>query len=50
MTNEVRALDPFSLDPFDDAACGRDRYAAVKARYDPASRLLGLHEKCVQRA
>ena len=27
-----------------------DRYDAVKARYDPARRLLGLYEKCVLRA
>jgi len=27
-----------------------DRYAALKARYDPDQRLLGLYEKCVQRA
>jgi FAD/FMN-containing dehydrogenase len=27
-----------------------DRYAALKARYDPNRRLLGLYEKCVQRA
>jgi len=26
-----------------------DRYAALKARYDPAHRLLGLYEKCVRR-
>jgi FAD/FMN-containing dehydrogenase len=26
-----------------------DAYAAVKARYDPDGRLLGLYEKCVQR-
>lgn len=33
-----------------DAAYRMDAYAAVKARYDPAGRLLGLFEKCVQRA
>lgn len=33
-----------------DAAYRMDAYAAVKARYDPAGRLLGLYEKCVQRA
>jgi FAD/FMN-containing dehydrogenase len=27
-----------------------DRYATLKARYDPGQRLLGLYEKCVQRA
>jgi FAD/FMN-containing dehydrogenase len=27
-----------------------DRYAALKARYDPDHRLLGLYDKCVQRA
>jgi FAD/FMN-containing dehydrogenase len=33
-----------------DAAYGMPGYAAVKARYDPEGRLLGLYEKCVQRA
>jgi FAD/FMN-containing dehydrogenase len=33
-----------------NAAYGMDHYAAVKARYDPGGRLLGLYEKCVQRA
>jgi FAD/FMN-containing dehydrogenase len=33
-----------------DAAYRMDAYAALKARYDPAGRLLGLYEKCVQRA
>lgn len=33
-----------------DAAYGMPAYAAVKARYDPEGRLLGLYEKCVQRA
>lgn len=32
------------------AAYRMDAYAAVKARYDPAGRLLGLYEKCVQQA
>jgi FAD/FMN-containing dehydrogenase len=32
-----------------DAAYGMGRYAALKARYDPGGRLLGLYEKCVQR-
>jgi len=32
------------------AAYRTDAYAAVKARYDPDGRLLGLYEKCVQRA
>jgi hypothetical protein len=27
-----------------------DRYAALKARYDPGHRVLGLYEKCVRRA
>ena len=31
-------------------AYGIERYAALKARYDPDRRLLGLYEKCVQRA
>lgn len=33
-----------------DAAYRMDAYTAVKARYDPAGRLLGLYEKCVLRA
>jgi FAD/FMN-containing dehydrogenase len=33
-----------------DAAYGMQRYAALKARYDPKGRLLGLYEKCVMRA
>jgi FAD/FMN-containing dehydrogenase len=33
-----------------DAIYRMDRYAALKARYDPQHRLLGLYEKCVQRA
>jgi FAD/FMN-containing dehydrogenase len=32
------------------AAYRMDRYEALKARYDPGHRLLGLYEKCVQRA
>ena len=32
------------------AAYRMDRYEALKARYDPAHRLLGLYEKCVLRA
>jgi FAD/FMN-containing dehydrogenase len=32
------------------AAYRMDRYAALKARYDPGRRLLGLYEKCVLRA
>lgn len=39
----------FSREAF-DAAYGMPAYAAVKARYDPEGRLLGLYEKCVQRA
>ncbi len=31
------------------AAYGMADYAALKARYDPANRLLGLYEKCVLR-
>jgi FAD/FMN-containing dehydrogenase len=31
-------------------AYGMDRYAALKARYDPGHRLPGLYEKCVLRA
>jgi FAD/FMN-containing dehydrogenase len=31
-------------------AYAMDRYAALKARYDPQGRLLGLYEKCVLRA
>ena len=33
-----------------DAAYGMRDYAALKARYDPAHRLLGLYEKCVHGA
>jgi len=33
-----------------DAAYRMERYAALKARYDPQGRLLGLYEKCVLRA
>jgi FAD/FMN-containing dehydrogenase len=33
-----------------DAAYGMSHYAALKARYDPRGRLLGLYEKCVLRA
>ena len=33
-----------------DAAYGAAAYAALKARYDPQQRLLGLYEKCVLRA
>jgi FAD/FMN-containing dehydrogenase len=33
-----------------DAAYGTAAYAALKARYDPQQRLLGLYEKCVLRA
>ena len=33
-----------------DRAYRMDRYAALKARYDPGHRLLGLYEKCVERA
>ncbi|HET7524473.1 MAG TPA: FAD-binding oxidoreductase [Burkholderiaceae bacterium] len=39
----------FTRDEF-DAAYGMQQYAALKARYDPHHRLLGLYEKCVQRA
>jgi FAD/FMN-containing dehydrogenase len=31
-------------------AYGMDRYQTLKARYDPAGRMLGLYEKCVLRA
>lgn len=31
-------------------AYGMDRYQAVKAKYDPCGRMLGLYEKCVLRA
>jgi hypothetical protein len=27
-----------------------ERYQVLKARYDPAGRMLGLYEKCVLRA
>jgi FAD/FMN-containing dehydrogenase len=44
----------YSESCFTPEACARayrmDRYAALKARYDPGHRLLGLYEKCVQRA
>jgi len=33
-----------------DAAYGGEAYAALKRRYDPQGRLLGLYEKCVLRA
>ncbi|HVO08251.1 MAG TPA: FAD-binding oxidoreductase [Burkholderiaceae bacterium] len=33
-----------------DAAYGMAEFARLKARYDPHGRLLGLYEKCVQRA
>jgi FAD/FMN-containing dehydrogenase len=33
-----------------DAAYGMRAYAALKARYDPGHRLLGLYEKCVRGA
>jgi len=33
-----------------DAAYGMREYAALKARYDPHQRLLGLYDKCVLRA
>jgi FAD/FMN-containing dehydrogenase len=33
-----------------DLAYGMQRYADLKKRYDPNGRLLGLYEKCVQRA
>ncbi|MCG3189012.1 MAG: hypothetical protein LKCHEGNO_01255 [Burkholderiaceae bacterium] len=33
-----------------DAAYGMAEYARLKARYDPHGHLLGLYEKCVQRA
>ncbi|HEX6018043.1 MAG TPA: FAD-binding protein, partial [Burkholderiaceae bacterium] len=33
-----------------DAAYGMAEYDRLKARYDPHGRLLGLYEKCVQRA
>jgi FAD/FMN-containing dehydrogenase len=33
-----------------DAAYGMPQYAALKSRYDPHHRLLGLYEKCVLRA
>lgn len=39
----------FSREEF-DAAYGAAAYAALKARYDPQQRLLGLYEKCVLRA
>ncbi len=38
----------FTRDAFDRAYGGAD-YAALKARYDPQHRLLGLYEKCVLR-
>lgn len=39
----------FSREEFANAY-GMADYAALKARYDPAGRLLGLYEKCVMRA
>jgi FAD/FMN-containing dehydrogenase len=39
----------FSREDF-DRAYGMDAYAALKAKYDPQRRLLGLYEKCVMRA
>ena len=39
----------FSREEF-DTAYGAAAYAALKARYDPQRRLLGLYEKCVLRA
>ena len=33
-----------------DAAYGMQAYAALKARYDPQQRALGLYEKCVRGA
>jgi FAD/FMN-containing dehydrogenase len=39
----------FSHDEF-DRAYGMSRYAELKAKYDPKQQLLGLYEKCVQRA
>jgi FAD/FMN-containing dehydrogenase len=39
----------FSRDEF-DAAYGGVQYAALKRRYDPGGRLLGLYEKCVLHA
>jgi FAD/FMN-containing dehydrogenase len=33
-----------------DRAYGMQHYAELKRRYDPHGRLLGLYEKCVQRA
>jgi len=38
----------FSREDF-DRAYGMDAYAALKAKYDPQRRLLGLYEKCVMR-
>ena len=39
----------FTRDEF-DRAYGMDRYAVLKRKYAPQHRLLGLYEKCVQRA
>jgi FAD/FMN-containing dehydrogenase len=39
----------FSREAF-DAAYGMEHYRALKQRYDPQGRLLGLYEKCVLRA
>jgi len=39
----------FGRDEF-ERAYGMDAYAALKRKYDPAARLLGLYEKCVLRA
>lgn len=39
----------FTREEFDAAYAG-DAYRRLKARYDPQQRLLGLYEKCVQRA
>jgi hypothetical protein len=38
----------FNRDEF-AAAYGSERYDALKRRYDPERRLLGLYEKCIQR-
>jgi FAD/FMN-containing dehydrogenase len=39
----------FSREEF-DLAYGMPQYAELKAKYDPQQQLLGLYEKCVQRA
>jgi FAD/FMN-containing dehydrogenase len=39
----------FTRDEF-HLAYGMERYAELKAKYDPQRQLLGLYEKCVQRA